>query len=316
MGELLWNSVRLMVAGIVLSAVLGLAAAWVVERTDVPLRRMWHALMCAPLAGPGLRQRLRLGLADPLRRGLLGRRADRHPVVLPLVYLPVSAMLRGLDPALEEVAQSLGYGGLRRFVLRRAAGAASGTARRLRAGRAAPARGVRRAAMLRYNTFTTAIYDQYESTFAGPAANMLASVLVLLCLRAAAHRAVAARAGPLARVGRGAARQLPPVALGWAKPRDPAGVAALVVWRWACRSAAWSAGCVVGSLDDVPGRTGWSGTSATTIGLSLAAGSRHRRLRRAHRVAVGAASRCESTILERCTYIANALRGSWSPWRW
>ena len=36
--------------------------------------------------------------------------------------------------------------------------------------------------MLRFPTFTTAIYDQYRSTFNGPAANMLASVLVLCCL--------------------------------------------------------------------------------------------------------------------------------------
>src|SRR3712207_8248294 len=36
--------------------------------------------------------------------------------------------------------------------------------------------------MLRYPTFTTAIYDQYRATFNGPGATMLAGVLVLLCL--------------------------------------------------------------------------------------------------------------------------------------
>ena len=37
--------------------------------------------------------------------------------------------------------------------------------------------------MLRFPTFTTAIYDQYRSTFNGPAANMIAGVLVLLLPR-------------------------------------------------------------------------------------------------------------------------------------
>ena len=38
--------------------------------------------------------------------------------------------------------------------------------------------------MLRFPTFTTAIYDQFQSTFNSPAANMLASVLVTGCLLA------------------------------------------------------------------------------------------------------------------------------------
>ena len=36
--------------------------------------------------------------------------------------------------------------------------------------------------MLRFATFTTAIYDQYSSSFASAAANMLAVVLVACCL--------------------------------------------------------------------------------------------------------------------------------------
>jgi iron(III) transport system permease protein len=37
-------------------------------------------------------------------------------------------------------------------------------------------------AMLRFDTFTTAIFDQFQSSFNGPAANMLAGVLALCCL--------------------------------------------------------------------------------------------------------------------------------------
>ena len=42
--------------------------------------------------------------------------------------------------------------------------------------------------MIRFDTFTTAIVDQFQSTYNGPAANMLAGVLVLCCLVAARAR--------------------------------------------------------------------------------------------------------------------------------
>ena len=67
--------------------------------------------------------------------------------------------------------------------------------------------------MLRYPTFTTAIYDQYRATFNGAGATMLAGVLVLLCLAPAAGRAAAARAARLRAHGRGAARPGPAGAL-------------------------------------------------------------------------------------------------------
>ncbi len=37
-------------------------------------------------------------------------------------------------------------------------------------------------AMIRFDTFTTAIIDQFQSAYNGPAANMLSSVLVVICL--------------------------------------------------------------------------------------------------------------------------------------
>ena len=38
---LLWNTVRLAGVGTVLCAGIGTGAAWLIERTDVPLRRVW-----------------------------------------------------------------------------------------------------------------------------------------------------------------------------------------------------------------------------------------------------------------------------------
>ncbi len=37
-------------------------------------------------------------------------------------------------------------------------------------------------AMIRFDTFTTAIFEQFQSTFNGAAANMLAGVLIVCCL--------------------------------------------------------------------------------------------------------------------------------------
>ena len=84
--------------------------------------------------------------------------------------------------------------------------------------------------MLRFPTFTTAIYDQYSSTFNGPAATMLASVLVLCCLLSCCSPSCgcaatggtpgsrAARRGPPspARLGRGS------------RPAHPAALAGVV----------------------------------------------------------------------------------------
>ena len=82
--------------------------------------------------------------------------------------------------------------------------------------------------LLRFPTFTTAIYDQYGSTFNGAAANMIAGVLVLLLpllllaeLRLRGHRRYA-------RVGHGAAR--PPSGAGCGRLRWPRGRAGRRRW--------------------------------------------------------------------------------------
>ena len=51
-GELLWNTTRLVAGCIAASLVIGVGCAWVVERTDLPFRRLWHGLLVAPLAVP------------------------------------------------------------------------------------------------------------------------------------------------------------------------------------------------------------------------------------------------------------------------
>src|SRR3954451_2065344 len=49
---LLWNTLRLTVACTLLCALIGVGAAWLVERTDLPLRRLWAVLLVLPLGIP------------------------------------------------------------------------------------------------------------------------------------------------------------------------------------------------------------------------------------------------------------------------
>ena len=49
---LLWNTARLTIACTLLCALLGVGAAWLVERTELPLRRFWAVALVLPLGIP------------------------------------------------------------------------------------------------------------------------------------------------------------------------------------------------------------------------------------------------------------------------
>src|SRR5690606_3933676 len=61
-------------------------------------------------------------------------------------------------------------------------------------------------AMIRFDTFTAAIVDQFQSVFNGPAANVMAGVLVLCCLALLSLEYGARGDERYARIGSGAAR--------------------------------------------------------------------------------------------------------------
>jgi len=69
--------------------------------------------------------------------------------------------------------------------------------------------------MIRFDTFTTAIFDQFQSTFNGPAANMLAGVLALCCLLLLVLEAASRGRVRYARVGSGSARAQQAYSLGY-----------------------------------------------------------------------------------------------------
>ncbi|HEU5455254.1 MAG TPA: ABC transporter permease subunit, partial [Nocardioides sp.] len=216
-GVLLWNTTRLVAGCMAASLVIGVGAAWVVERTDLPWRPLWHGLLVAPLAVPAFVNSFGWVSLTHAVEGYAGAVLIVTLSYYPLVYLPVVASLRGLDPALEETAYSLEHGRwrtFRRVVLPQLRPAMLGGSLLVGLHLLAEFGALQ---MLRFPTFTTAIYDQYRSTFNGPAANMIAGVLVLCCallltaeLRLRGHRRYA-------RVAHGAARPVERQRLGRAR---------------------------------------------------------------------------------------------------
>lgn len=218
-GELLANTVLLVVIGVPVCIATGLGAAWLVERTTLPGRRFWALCFAAPLAIPAFVASYAWVSLVPSFGGLAGGLLIAVLAYSPLVYLPAAATLRGLDPALEDAARSLGLSTPRIFLrvvlpqLRLAIwGGGLVVALHLLAEYGA-------FALIRFDTFTTAIIVQYQSTFAGPAASALGIVLTLLCLLVLTAEATTRGRAHYARIGSGASRPLTRYRLGgWTMP--------------------------------------------------------------------------------------------------
>nr|WP_239520370.1 iron ABC transporter permease [Blastococcus saxobsidens] len=307
-GELLWNTTRLVVGTVACCAVLGLAAAWLVERSSVPARRVWHVLLVAPLAVPAFVNSYAWISLLPGLDTYAGALLVVTLSYFPFVYLPLAAAFRGLDPALEETARGLGLSGWAVFLrvqlpqLRVALlGGSLLVALHLLAEFGA-------LQMLRYPTFTTAIYDQYRATFNGPGATMLAGVLVLLCLvLLVAELRLRGRRG-YARTGRGAARPVRPVALGSFTAPVLAGLGALVALALLVPLGSLGYWMLAGAATPLD----WAalaGTTGTTLALAAAAavGTTALALPTGW-LAVRARGRL-STLLERSTYLGSAVPG-------
>ena len=238
-GELLWNTVRLLVAGVAASAVLGVAGAWVVERTDVPGRGWWHAVLCAPLAVPAFVNGYGWVSTTHAVQSFPGAVMVVTLSYYPLVYLPTVAALRRLDPAVEEVATSLGRSGwsvFTRVTLPAISPAVLGGALLVGLHLLAEYGALQ---LLNYPTLTTAILQQYATVFNGPEATLLALVLVTFCLLLLGIEALLRGHRRRARVGSGASGQPVRIRLGRFKLPVVAalvGVAALGAGRPARRA--------------------------------------------------------------------------------
>lgn len=213
-GELLLNTMALVVLTVPVCIVLSLALAWLTERSDLPGARWWSWIAAAPLAVPAFVHSYAWISVAPGMHGLWAAVLISVAAYFPFVYLPIAAALRRLDPAMEDAAASLGlspWAVFVRVVLPQMRLAIWGGALLV---------GLHLLAeyglfvTIRFDTFTTAIVDQFQSTYNGPAANMLAGVLVICCFGLLGLEAGTRGRERYARVGSGSARQVPVQALG------------------------------------------------------------------------------------------------------
>jgi iron(III) transport system permease protein len=215
---LLWNTVRLTVVVTVLCAVIGTAAAWFVERTDLPGRRVWAVLVVVPLAIPDFVVSFGWASISTWVQGFRGAVLVMTLAVYPLVYLPVAASFRNADPGQEEVARSLGAGRVQTFwriTLGQARGAILGGCLLVALVMLAEYGAFE---ILGYQTFTTEIFTEFNVSFNVPTASALSLVLVLLSLLILSGEGLARGRGRVSRSGPLAQRVATQRRLGRAKP--------------------------------------------------------------------------------------------------
>lgn len=204
-GELVFNTVSLVLLTVPITVVLGVGTAWLVERTDVPGARIWALLLAAPLAVPAFVNSYAWISTIPTLSGVFSGVLISSLSYFPLVYIPAAVMLRRLDPAIEQSAASLGLGAWAvffRVVLPQLRLAITGGALLVSLHLLAEFGAF---SMIRFSTFTTAIMAQYQSTFNGAAANMLAGVLVFFCLMLLLAESRLRGTAKYARIGSGVA---------------------------------------------------------------------------------------------------------------
>ena len=306
--NLLVNTAELVAVGTLACTVIGVAVAWFVERTDLPGRRAWAVLAALPITVPAFVTSYSWVSITPAVQGFWGAAGIVTLAYYPLVYLPVAAVLRGTDPALEESARSLGMGPWRTFfrvTLPQTRIALLGGMLLVSVHMLSEYGAF---AMLRFQTFTTAIYDEYKLSFDGAAASMLASVLVLLCLVLLVTELAARGRGRYARVDSGSARPTAPARLGRSRWGVLAGFTALIglalglplatLVYWVATGS--SAGIDLGAL-----------LAAATTSLKLGLGAAALTTLLALPVSVLAVRHPSrlATVIERATYLPFALPG-------
>ena len=197
LAELMFNTL-LLAATVTASAVsIGLATSWVTTRTDLPGRRLLSILVTLPLVMPSYVVALTLlgatgtqgvltealGLRDlPTPLGFWGSWLALTVFAVPFVHLAAVPALRQLDTNLEEAARGLGSSRWKVFrtitvPLLRPATAASALLVSLYSISDFGA-----VSLLRYDTFTRAIYTQFQGRIDRRPALTLAMILMIVAI--------------------------------------------------------------------------------------------------------------------------------------
>jgi len=173
------NTALIVASTTLLCGVLGLVSAWFSERTRLPWQGLWPLLSVAPMAVPTfISSYAWVSLSDDLQ-GFPGALLVLGSAYSPLVFLPVSAALRGLDPALEETARTLGLGPWRcffRLILPQLRPALLGGMLLVALSTLSEFGAF---VLLRFRTFTTEIFAEYRAGFDSHGAAQLSIALLL-----------------------------------------------------------------------------------------------------------------------------------------
>ena len=200
-GAVALRTLFLVISVTVGASILGTAIAWLLARTDLPWQRLWIVVTVIPLVIPsfvyalvittalsprGLVQQIigpALGIAElPSIFGFPGAFISLTLLTYPYVLLPTRAALANLDPELEEASRTLGRGPWKTFL--------TVTIPALRPAIASGALLVAlytlsdfgAVSLLRWETFTYAIFAQYEAAFDRTLAGALSLVLAITAL--------------------------------------------------------------------------------------------------------------------------------------
>jgi len=236
--QILGRTALLVFAVTAASIALALTLAWLTTRTDLPLCGFWTIIMSLPLVIPSYVGALLViialgphGMLQGALENLFG--VDRLPdlygfpgalliltlLSYPYVMLPMRAALSQMDPSLEEASRSLGmsrWATFRRVTLPllRPAIASGGLLVALYTLSDFGA-----VSLMRYQTFTWAIYLQYESAFDRTLAAALSSVLVIVAIAILLLESRTRGKSRYYKSSAGAARKSTPVPLGsWKWP--------------------------------------------------------------------------------------------------
>ncbi|MFD3887298.1 ABC transporter permease [Streptomyces microflavus] len=306
--ELLLRSLGLATVVVIASLVIGISLAWLTSRTALPGARWWSVLATLPLAVPSYVAAFAWISARDELAGFTGAALVLTLVSYPYVYLPVTAALRRMDPAQEEVARALGHGPLtvfRRVTLPQLRPAAAGGALLVALYVLSDFGAV---SIMRYETFTRAIHTSYKASFDRTPAAALGIVLVAITILLVAAETRTRSRGVHFSTGSGAPRPphrvdlgaWRPPALFWSAAVAAAGVGfpvgTLLYWLTVGNSRTWEPGLLL----ETAGNTVLVATlgAAVTVALALPVGvlaARHRTR--------------SARLLEQAAYAGHAIPG-------
>jgi len=210
LAELFLGTLALTVAVTITALSIGTATSWLTNRTNVPGRRLWMILAALPLVIPSYMAALTIigatgpngllsswfGVEIPTPYGFLGAWLALSVFLAPMAHLIVTPALRLIDPATEEAATGLGANRARVFF----------TITLLQLRPALVSAGLMvglytisdfgAVSLLRFDTFTRAIFTLYAGQIdRGPAAALSVVLMVLALVILFLERRTRSRAG-------------------------------------------------------------------------------------------------------------------------